>query len=540
MRLWGATVIALVTVATDRIDLAVADPSASADSSASHQVEVLAYGFPGIDERDLGVMFTADLKRLDGSPRLFEKKPAKRVPRREIDKHLLRSWDHSQIDAGVDFLFVGLGVTQTESRDVVVFDSHEVEDVRTLDDSAQVIEKNPPQDAAFYLAEVHVGSCVDMMIEADYSETGAKLDLLFPSGEGDASAQDVKAHGNYDVRIKGLGVKDVTGQGVFAMKLSDIARNYRAVPAPIVLVFRTIPGRTYQREQNTPQRVVDAPRFTLADGKSKTWSVPEGLYRVVAASSPNGFGVGWAGDVRCDQTPAKENRTLTMTCRVNGTATLRIANPPIAHDIADELGGSPDETMSLYLGRLALKKTAKSSSAAEPASTGLAEAMKKMRDYKEKMCSCADAACAQDVAEDMTRWSQAMAKDQKRPAKATEDDTKQMAEITKAMTDCMTRAMSGGANDSSRGAEQQPDLDRSIISIAMDRVKASALKCGEWSSAKGVVKIRVNVSASGKVSDVTVVESPDAALGACVAAAALKASFPQTHRGGAFTYPFSF
>jgi len=55
-------------------------------------VEVLAYGFPGIDERDLGRVFDVDLKPIAGAVPLFEVRPPKRVRRNEISKRLLRTW----------------------------------------------------------------------------------------------------------------------------------------------------------------------------------------------------------------------------------------------------------------------------------------------------------------------------------------------------------------------------------------------------------------------------------------------------------------
>jgi TonB family protein len=86
-----------------------------------------------------------------------------------------------------------------------------------------------------------------------------------------------------------------------------------------------------------------------------------------------------------------------------------------------------------------------------------------------------------------------------------------------------------------------PDaLDRSMISTGIGNVKARVTSCGDKSPAKGKVKVHVKVDGSGKVSNVTVETSPDAALGACVAAAVQKASFAKTQNGGSFSYPFVF
>jgi TonB family protein len=66
------------------------------------------------------------------------------------------------------------------------------------------------------------------------------------------------------------------------------------------------------------------------------------------------------------------------------------------------------------------------------------------------------------------------------------------------------------------------------------------MQCGDKSSAKGMVKVHVKVEPSGKISNVSVSQTPDPALGACVAAAVQKASFPKTSAGGSFAYPFPF
>jgi predicted Zn finger-like uncharacterized protein len=99
-------------------------------------------------------------------------------------------------------------------------------------------------------------------------------------------------------------------------------------------------------------------------------------------------------------------------------------------------------------------------------------------------------------------------------------------------------AASSGA--SSGGGSDLPDLDKGMISSAMAPVKPRATACGDKSSAKGLVKVHVKVGANGSVQDVSVSQSPDPALGQCVAAAVHKATFPKTKAGGSFSYPFPF
>jgi TonB family protein len=56
----------------------------------------------------------------------------------------------------------------------------------------------------------------------------------------------------------------------------------------------------------------------------------------------------------------------------------------------------------------------------------------------------------------------------------------------------------------------------------------------------GTVKIAVEVAPEGNVKSAEVTESPDTALGACVATALKKAQFGKSVNGGSFTYPFVF
>jgi predicted Zn finger-like uncharacterized protein len=107
-----------------------------------------------------------------------------------------------------------------------------------------------------------------------------------------------------------------------------------------------------------------------------------------------------------------------------------------------------------------------------------------------------------------------------------------------------SKPASGGntaAKPAAGGGADLPDgLDRSMISSGIANVKARVTSCGDKSQAKGKVKVHVKVGGNGAVSVVTVESSPDASLGACVAAAVQKASFSKTQNGGSFSYPFVF
>jgi TonB family protein len=83
-------------------------------------------------------------------------------------------------------------------------------------------------------------------------------------------------------------------------------------------------------------------------------------------------------------------------------------------------------------------------------------------------------------------------------------------------------------------------LTSSMITTAMNGVKARAMACGDKSPAKGRVLVHLKVSNDGHVSDVKVLASPDDALGACVTAAVNRATFPATQSGRSFSVPYTF
>ena len=84
------------------------------------------------------------------------------------------------------------------------------------------------------------------------------------------------------------------------------------------------------------------------------------------------------------------------------------------------------------------------------------------------------------------------------------------------------------------------DLDKTLVRAGVEKVKPVVIACGEKHAAKGTVKIALDVDPDGHVKDASVSESPDPALGDCVAGALRKAKFAKTVNGGSFTYPFAF
>jgi hypothetical protein len=101
-------------------------------------------------------------------------------------------------------------------------------------------------------------------------------------------------------------------------------------------------------------------------------------------------------------------------------------------------------------------------------------------------------------------------------------------------------AASGGSAPKAGGSDLPDSLDRAMIADGVAKVKGRAQACGDKSSAKGQVKVSVKVSPDGSVTGVTVKNTPDPALGNCVAGVMQSARFARTQNGGAFAYPFQF
>jgi hypothetical protein len=83
-------------------------------------------------------------------------------------------------------------------------------------------------------------------------------------------------------------------------------------------------------------------------------------------------------------------------------------------------------------------------------------------------------------------------------------------------------------------------LDREMIQAGVERVKPQILGCSKRHPADGMVKVSVRVAPNGKPTSVEVKQTPDAALGECVARIMKTATFQKTREGGAFSYPFMF
>jgi hypothetical protein len=73
--------------------------------------------------------------------------------------------------------------------------------------------------------------------------------------------------------------------------------------------------------------------------------------------------------------------------------------------------------------------------------TNATAAMAKMAEFKDEMCKCKDAKCAQDVSDKMTKWGEEQSKNQKEPPKMSEADQKKASAIGEEMGKCMQTAM---------------------------------------------------------------------------------------------------
>ncbi|HEU4733699.1 MAG TPA: hypothetical protein VFT22_37655, partial [Kofleriaceae bacterium] len=70
---------------------------------------------------------------------------------------------------------------------------------------------------------------------------------------------------------------------------------------------------------------------------------------------------------------------------------------------------------------------------------GAGDAIAKMSELKDKMCACKDKACADQVAQEMTRWGTEHKAGE--ASKLSEEDQKKLVALTEDMTKCMTKLM---------------------------------------------------------------------------------------------------
>jgi hypothetical protein len=93
-------------------------------------------------------------------------------------------------------------------------------------------------------------------------------------------------------------------------------------------------------------------------------------------------------------------------------------------------------------------------------SGSIEHAMRAMQQFSDQMCACKDAPCAQQVADDMTKWSQQMAREHPDPPQMTEESTRRAMAIGEKMGQCMQTAMA---------ASQPPTPTLKVTGLSPDR-----------------------------------------------------------------------
>lgn len=78
------------------------------------------------------------------------------------------------------------------------------------------------------------------------------------------------------------------------------------------------------------------------------------------------------------------------------------------------------------------------------ADEAIAAAMEKMVELKNKMCECKDAACAQSVSDELSRWGSEHWKAQIRPPEMSAEESRRAVQVGEEMSKCMLRAMAAG------------------------------------------------------------------------------------------------
>ena len=73
-------------------------------------------------------------------------------------------------------------------------------------------------------------------------------------------------------------------------------------------------------------------------------------------------------------------------------------------------------------------------------SNGTADALSKMTEFKDKMCACKTPACATDVTNEMTKWSQSVPKEQGDKAAMSPEETKKFTAISEELSKCSADA----------------------------------------------------------------------------------------------------
>ena len=96
------------------------------------------------------------------------------------------------------------------------------------------------------------------------------------------------------------------------------------------------------------------------------------------------------------------------------------------------------------------------------------------------------------------------------------------------------------SSDSTRNVSLPDVLDRAAVMKGISAVRSKVQACSASHSAQGTVMVRLKVGGDGRVDTATIKETPDKALGQCVAQAMRSARFDRSKQGLSFNYPFVF
>ncbi|MBX3157660.1 MAG: hypothetical protein KF773_16935 [Deltaproteobacteria bacterium] len=299
----------------------------------TRSIQISAVGFASMSEADLGTLFDAKLEALHGAPNLYAETEQVKVERNEFQHAFNRVTSKLELGLVVSSL---LGGSYRNDRLYATYRALQIGSITKVDERATMVE--PPAGAVYYLAEVHVGSSYDVLIEGTSRDMGARLDRKVTQGKLDFSATSTKS--SYRIVQRGLGLRPKSGEAIFATTADAVAHAYTTDGAavPVRLVFRQIPGRSAPPDAVPwPQTVLEQ-TFSLGEGKSKSFHLDPGAYTVHVTTRPKGVVVRW--NPKVDGCRTGDFLDLTTFCTLRARTALTIEN-------FTEFYTGPDENITL-------------------------------------------------------------------------------------------------------------------------------------------------------------------------------------------------
>src|SRR5262249_1675197 len=106
--------------------------------------------------------------------------------------------------------------------------------------------------------------------------------------------------------------------------------------------------------------------------------------------------------------------------------------------------GSDEAASDAQVGRAVRIEVAYAACKKKKLGSAAERAIKKMVEFKNRMCLCPNRACADAVSDEMTKWSQQMAMNADQNARVSKEDSKAMESVAEEFTQCATKAMTAG------------------------------------------------------------------------------------------------